>query len=100
MSYEYKRLAMTIYNDVYDEHLFVFAAGLSYYFVLSLFPLLILIAQCCSPLLKLQRKTGRCRDAFCLPDRDHLQVSREAGATGGLALYQMRQKQSVPICET
>jgi hypothetical protein len=26
------------YNDVYDEHLFVFAAGLSYYFVLSLFP--------------------------------------------------------------
>ena len=45
MSYEYKRLAMTIYNDVYDEHLFVFAAGLSYYFVLSLFPLLILIAS-------------------------------------------------------
>ena len=45
MSYQYKRLAMTIYNDVYDEHLFVFAAGLSYYFVLSLFPLLILIAS-------------------------------------------------------
>ena len=31
----------TIYNDIYDEHLFVFAAGLSYYFVLSLFPLLV-----------------------------------------------------------
>jgi membrane protein len=34
----------TIYEDVCDEHLFVFAAGLSYYFVLSLFPLLILIS--------------------------------------------------------
>lgn len=33
-----------IYNDVYDEHLFVFAAGLSYYFVLSLFPLLVSMA--------------------------------------------------------
>ena len=36
---------MTLYNDVYDEHLFVFAAGLSYYFVLSLFPLLVTIAS-------------------------------------------------------
>jgi membrane protein len=36
---------MIIYNDVYDEHLFVFAAGLSYYFVLSLFPLLVLMAS-------------------------------------------------------
>jgi uncharacterized BrkB/YihY/UPF0761 family membrane protein len=35
----------TIYNDIYDEHLFVFAAGLSYYFVLSLFPLLVSIAS-------------------------------------------------------
>src|SRR3954463_6998100 len=34
-----------IYNDVYDEHLFVFAAGLSYYFVLSLFPLLVSLAS-------------------------------------------------------
>jgi uncharacterized BrkB/YihY/UPF0761 family membrane protein len=33
-----------IYNDVYDEHLFVFAAGLSYYLVLSLFPLLVSMA--------------------------------------------------------
>ncbi len=39
-----KRLTKTIYNDVYDEHLFVFAAGLSYYFVLSLFPLLVSLA--------------------------------------------------------
>jgi membrane protein len=39
-----KRSVITIYNDVYDEHLFVFAAGLSYYFVLSLFPLLISMA--------------------------------------------------------
>lgn len=30
-----KRSLVPIYNDVYDEHLFVFAAGLSYYFVLS-----------------------------------------------------------------
>jgi membrane protein len=36
---------ITIYNDVYDEHLFVFAAGLSYYFVLSLFPLLVSMAS-------------------------------------------------------
>jgi uncharacterized BrkB/YihY/UPF0761 family membrane protein len=35
-----KRSLINIYNDVYDEHLFVLAAGLSYYFVLSLFPLL------------------------------------------------------------
>ena len=35
----------TIYNDIYDEHLFVFAAGLSYYFVLSLFPLLVSLAS-------------------------------------------------------
>jgi membrane protein len=34
-----------MYNDVYDEHLFVFAAGLSYYFVLSLFPLLVSLAS-------------------------------------------------------
>jgi len=34
-----------MYNDVYDEHLFVFAAGLSYYFVLSLFPLLVSMAS-------------------------------------------------------
>jgi membrane protein len=34
-----------IYNDIYDEHLFVFAAGLSYYFVLSLFPLLVSMAS-------------------------------------------------------
>jgi membrane protein len=40
-----KRWLTTIYKDVYDEHLFVFAAGLSYYFVLSLFPLLILTAS-------------------------------------------------------
>lgn len=40
-----KRCCITIYNDVYDEHLFVFAAGLSYYFVLSLFPLLVLMAS-------------------------------------------------------
>jgi membrane protein len=39
-----KRSLITVYNDVYDEHLFVFAAGLSYYFVLSLFPLLLSIA--------------------------------------------------------
>jgi membrane protein len=35
----------TLYNDVYDEHLFVFAAGLSYYLVLSLFPLLVTMAS-------------------------------------------------------
>jgi membrane protein len=40
-----KRSLVTIYNDVYDEHLFVFAAGLSYYFVLSLFPLLVSMAS-------------------------------------------------------
>ena len=40
-----KRSLITIYNDVYDEHLFVFAAGLSYYFVLSLFPLLLSMAS-------------------------------------------------------
>ena len=40
-----KRSLVTIYNDAYDEHLFVFAAGLSYYFVLSLFPLLISMAS-------------------------------------------------------
>ncbi len=40
-----KRCGITIYNDVYDEHLFVFAAGLSYYFVLSLFPLLVSMAS-------------------------------------------------------
>jgi membrane protein len=34
-----------MYNDVYDEHLFVFAAGLSYYFVLSLFPMLVSMAS-------------------------------------------------------
>src|ERR1700680_4475378 len=39
-----KRSLIAIYNDVYDEHLFVFAAGLSYYFVLSLFPLLVSMA--------------------------------------------------------
>ena len=33
-----QRSLLIIYHDVYDEHLFVFAAGLSYYFVLSLFP--------------------------------------------------------------
>ncbi|MDT8067392.1 MAG: YihY/virulence factor BrkB family protein [Terriglobia bacterium] len=40
-----RRSLITIYSDVYDEHLFVFAAGLSYYFVLSLFPLLISMAS-------------------------------------------------------
>jgi membrane protein len=40
-----KRSLLTLYNDVYDEHLFVFAAGLSYYFVLSLFPLLVTMAS-------------------------------------------------------
>jgi membrane protein len=40
-----KRSLLTMYNDVYDEHLFVFAAGLSYYFVLSLFPLLVTMAS-------------------------------------------------------
>jgi membrane protein len=40
-----KRSMLTMYNDVYDEHLFVFAAGLSYYFVLSLFPLLVSMAS-------------------------------------------------------
>jgi membrane protein len=39
------RSLITIYNDVLDEHLFVFAAGLSYYFVLSLFPLLVSMAS-------------------------------------------------------
>ncbi len=40
-----KSSLLTMYNDVYDEHLFVFAAGLSYYFVLSLFPLLVSMAS-------------------------------------------------------
>jgi membrane protein len=40
-----KRSLITVYNDVYDEHLLVFAAGLSYYFVLSLFPLLVSMAS-------------------------------------------------------
>jgi membrane protein len=40
-----KQSLVTIYNDVYDEHLLVFAAGLSYYFVLSLFPLLVSMAS-------------------------------------------------------
>ena len=39
-----RRSLVIIYHDVYDEHLFVFAAGLSYYFVLSLFPLLVSMA--------------------------------------------------------
>lgn len=39
-----RRMVATIYNDINHEHMFVFAAGLSYYFVLSLFPLLILLA--------------------------------------------------------
>jgi membrane protein len=39
-----KRSLITVYNDIYDEHLFVFAAGLSYYFALSLFPLLVSMA--------------------------------------------------------
>ena len=39
-----KASLVTIYNDVLDEHLFVFAAGLSYYLVLSLFPLLVSMA--------------------------------------------------------
>ena len=39
-----QQVLITIYNDIYDEHLFVFAAGLSYYFVLSLFPLLVSLA--------------------------------------------------------
>src|SRR5579863_6587233 len=40
-----KRSLITVYNDVYDERLFVFAAGLSYYFMLSLFPLLVSMAS-------------------------------------------------------
>ena len=40
-----KRSLTTIYDDVYEERLFVFAAGLSYYFVLSLFPLLVSMAS-------------------------------------------------------
>ena len=40
-----RRSLITVYNDVYDEHLFVFAAGLSYYFVLSLFPMLVSMAS-------------------------------------------------------
>ena len=40
-----KRSLLAMYNDIYDEHLFVFAAGLSYYFVLSLFPLLVSMAS-------------------------------------------------------
>jgi membrane protein len=39
-----RRVVATVYNDINNEHLFVFAAGLSYYFVLSLFPLLILLS--------------------------------------------------------
>jgi membrane protein len=40
-----KRSVSMMYNDIYDEHIFVFAAGLSYYFVLSLFPLLVSMAS-------------------------------------------------------
>lgn len=40
-----RRSLTNIYSDVYDKHLFVFAAGLSYYFVLSLFPLLVSMAS-------------------------------------------------------
>jgi membrane protein len=39
-----RRSLITVYNDIYEERLFVFAAGLSYYFVLSLFPLLVSMA--------------------------------------------------------
>jgi membrane protein len=40
-----KQSLITVYNDIYDERLFVFAAGLSYYFMLSLFPLLVSMAS-------------------------------------------------------
>lgn len=40
-----KQSLITIFKDVEEEHLFVFAAGLSYYFVLSLFPLLVSMAS-------------------------------------------------------
>src|SRR6476661_2966139 len=40
-----KRSLITIYNAVYDEHLVAFTARLSYYFVLSLFPLLVSMAS-------------------------------------------------------
>jgi uncharacterized BrkB/YihY/UPF0761 family membrane protein len=40
-----KRPQISIYNDMYDEHLFLLAVGLSYYFVLSLFPLLVSLAS-------------------------------------------------------
>jgi membrane protein len=40
-----QRSLIILYNDIFDEHLFVFAAGMSYYLVLSLFPLLVSLAS-------------------------------------------------------
>jgi uncharacterized BrkB/YihY/UPF0761 family membrane protein len=40
-----KQQQISIYDDIYDEHLFLLAVGLSYYFVLSLFPLLVSMAS-------------------------------------------------------
>jgi uncharacterized BrkB/YihY/UPF0761 family membrane protein len=36
-----QRPQISIYNDIDDEHLFLLAVGPPYYFVLSLFPLLV-----------------------------------------------------------
>ncbi len=39
------RSLIALYNDIFDKHLFVFAAGMSYYLVLSLFPLLVSLSS-------------------------------------------------------
>ena len=40
-----KNIAASVFRDVDEKHIMAFAAGLSYYFVLSVFPLLILCRQ-------------------------------------------------------
>src|ERR1041385_7754336 len=39
-----KNIAVNVFRDVDEKHIMAFAAGLSYYFVLSVFPLLIVVS--------------------------------------------------------
>src|SRR6185312_10202395 len=39
-----KNIAANVFRDVDEKHIMAFAAGLSYYFVLSVFPLLIVVS--------------------------------------------------------
>src|SRR5205807_8265876 len=87
--HQIKNALMRTYDDVQRKHTMQMAAGLSYYFVMSFFPLLIMFAAVVAYLpipnglefIGLNRKTRKDSGCLCIPNAIRRRVVLIEGST-------------------